>query len=249
MQANPEKFQFMVLSPFQNEVKDQYTLDLGSVILYSVTQAPLLGILFDTQLNFYAHVLNLCNKANFQLLTLKRLAHFMDASTKLAILQSFIRSNFTYCCHIWYFCSPTLREKVEKIQFRGLRYVYNDYDSSYEALLERSGLQSIDLLIQKTILVEIFKSLHNIGAAYLANLFTFGKNSTRSNNMDLFVPRVKSSTYGLHSLRYHGTYLWSFLPVGAKKATTLDEFKSALQDFKGVTCKCKLCRFYNHPGL
>ncbi len=171
----------MVLSPFEKELKDQYTLDVGPVTLYSVTQAPLLGILFYTQLNFYAHVLNLCNKANFQLLTLKRLAHFIDASTKLAILQSFIRSNFTYCCHIWYFCSPTLREKVEKIQFRGLRYVYNDYDSTYEALLERSGMQSIDLFIQKTILVEIFKSLHKIGATYmyLANLFTFGKNNTR----------------------------------------------------------------------
>ena len=173
----------------------------------------------------------------------------MDVSTKLTILQSFIRSNFTYCCHIWYFCSPTLREKVERIQFRGLRYVYSDYSSSYEVLLERSGLQSIDLLIQKTILVEIFKSLHKIGAPYLANLFTFRKNNTRSSNVDLFVPRVKSSTYGLHSLRYHGTYIWSHLPITAKAAKTLKDFKSALQEFKGVSCKCKLCRFQNNPGL
>ena len=212
-------------------------------------QAPLLGILFDTQLSFNAHVLSLCNKANFQLLTLKRLAHSMDASTKLSILQSFIRSNFTYCCHIWYFCSPTLREKVETIQYRGLQCVYNDYVSSYEELLDRSGVQSIDLFIQKTILVEIFKSLHQIGAAYLANLFNFGKNNTRSNNVDLFVPRVKSSTYGLHSLRYHGTYLWSFMPVAAKTAKTLQEFKTALLSYKGVACKCKMCRFYNNPGL
>ncbi len=84
----------------------------------------------------------------------------MDVCTKLTILQSFIWSNFTYCCHIWYFCSLTLGQKVEKIQFRGLRYVYHDYHSSNMVLLERSGLQSIDLLIQKTILVEIYKSLN-----------------------------------------------------------------------------------------
>ncbi len=149
MQANPEKFQFMVLSPFQKEYNDHYTLDLGPVTLTSVTQAPLLGILFDTQLSFNAHVLSLCNKPNFQLLTLKRLANSMDVCTKLSILQSFIRSNFTYCCHIWYFCSPTLREKVEKNLFRGLRYVYIDYVSSYKVLLEKSGMQSMDLLIQK----------------------------------------------------------------------------------------------------
>ena len=116
MQANPDKFQFMVLNPYQNQTNTVYTLDLGNVQLTCVFQDPLLGILFDSQLTFNAHVLSLCKKANFQLLTLKRLANFMDASTKLTILQSFIRSNFTYCCHIWHFCSPTLREKVERIQ-------------------------------------------------------------------------------------------------------------------------------------
>ncbi len=233
----------MVLSPFQKELKDQYTLDIGPTVLISVTQAPLLGILFD------AHVLGLCKKASFQLLTLKRLANYLDVHIKLTILQSFIRSNFTYGCHVWYFCSPTLREKVERIQYRGLRYVYCDYDSSHTALLERSGLQSIDLLIQKTILVEIFKCLHKIGAKYLANLFSFGSNSTRSNNVDLVVPRVKSTTYGLHSLRYHGTYLWSHMPIAAKTANSLENFKMALQDFKGVSCKCNLCRFSSQPGM
>ncbi len=166
----------------------------------------------------------------------------MDAHTKLTILNSFIRSNFTYCCHIWYFCSPTLREKVEKIQFRGLWYVYNDYDSSYLVLLERSGMQSIELLIQKTILIEIFKALHNIGAAYLANLFKFSNNSTRSNQMDLAVPRVNQTTYGLHSLHYHGTQLWESLPREAKSTSDLEEFKKCLVFFKGVPCKCKMCK-------
>ncbi len=249
MQANPEKFQFMVLSPFQKEARDHNTLDIGPVTLTSVIQAPLLGIIFDTELTFNAHVLGLRNKASFQLLTLKRLSTFMDVKTKLTILQSFIRSNFTYCCHIWYFCSPTLRDKVEKIQYRGLRYVYNDYDSSYLVLLERAGMQSIDVLIQKTILIEIYKSLHNIGAAYLANLFSFATNNTRSNSLDLVVPRVKSTTYGLHSLRYHGTYLWSHLPISAKRAETLDVFKIELGSYKGVTCKCSLCRFHKPPGM
>ncbi len=109
-------------------------------------------------------------------------------------------------------------------------------------LLERSGMQSVELLMQKTILVEIYKCLHNIGAAYLANLFTFGQNSTRSNNTDLFVPRVNKTTYGLHSLRYHGALLWANLPKDAKNADSLDSFKSALKGFKGIKCKCYLCK-------
>ncbi len=56
MQANPDKFQFMVLSPFKKEASDNHLLQLGSVQLYSVIQAPLLGILFDNELSFNAHV-------------------------------------------------------------------------------------------------------------------------------------------------------------------------------------------------
>ena len=130
------------------------------------------------------------------------------------------------------------------IIYKGLRYVYNDYSSSYNALLERSGMQSIKLFIQKTILIEICKCLNNIGAAYLAKLFTLGKNNTRSNSVDLFVPRVNQTTYGLHSLRYHGTQLWANLPQIAKQAEDLDSFKSALKDFKGIKCKCNACKFY-----
>ena len=36
-------------------------------------------------------------------------------------------------------------------------------------------MQSIKLFIQKTILIEIYKCLNNIGAAYLAKLFNLGK--------------------------------------------------------------------------
>ena len=98
-------------------------------------------------------------------------------------------------------------------------------------------MQSIDLLIQKTILVEIFKSLHGIGAQYLANLFKFGKNNTRYSNGDLTVPRVNSTTYGLHSLRFHGTKLWAHLSPAAKSTDDLDTFKAALSTYKGIKCK------------
>ena len=123
------------------------------------------------ELKFNAHVSALCKRVNFQLLTLKRMSRYMDTRTKLTIFKSFIASNFSYCCHIWFFCSPTLKTRLEKIQYRGLRYVYNDYSSSYDALLVKSEMCTIELLLQKTMLVEIFKCVHGIGASYLADLF------------------------------------------------------------------------------
>ena len=69
MQVNPDKFQFLVLSPFQKEADFQYVLDLPGTQLQSVQQAPLLGVLIDNQLKFNSHVLNIIKKCNFQLQT------------------------------------------------------------------------------------------------------------------------------------------------------------------------------------
>ncbi len=245
MQANPDKFQFLVLSPFQKEADFQYVLDLPGTQLQSVQQAPLLGVLIDNQLKFNSHVLNIIKKCNFQLQTLKRLSKSMGTTAKLTILRSFIASNFSYCCHIWFFCSVTLMDRLDKIQFRGLRYVYGEYDSPYDSLLEKAGMDSIELLLQKTMLVEIYKCLNGIGAAYLADLFEYGRATTRSKGMNLQVPRVDSALYGLHSIRYHGTKLWAALPNFCKTAESLDDFKSGLKDFKGIKCKCRACKFTN----
>ncbi len=243
MKANPDKFNFMVLSPYQKEYKNVYTLRVADVVLTSVLQAPLLGITFDTELNFKPHVLDLIKKANFQLHTLRRLCGLLDTNTKLTIVKAFIRSNFSYCCQIWYFTLSTLKDRLERIQYRALKYVYNEYDTDYEILLERSNMDSIDLYIQKVILVDIYKVLNNIGASYLSDLFALSQNNTRRQGRDLVLPRVDSVTYGLHSLRHHGVKLWAALPPAAKTAPDLDAFKAALAGFKGITCKCAMCKY------
>ena len=129
------------------------------------------------------------------------------------------------------------------MQYRALKYAYNDYESDYEILLEKADMDSLDLYIQKVMLVEIYKAVNNIGATYLRDLFTLSENNTRRRGLDLVLPHVDSVTYGIHSLRYHGAKLWAKLPREAKTAPDVDAFKSALVDFKGITCKCAMCKY------
>ena len=63
----------MVPSPYQKEYKNVYTPRIADFVLTSVLQAPLLGVTFDTELNFKAHVLSIIQKANFQFQTLRGL--------------------------------------------------------------------------------------------------------------------------------------------------------------------------------
>ena len=45
-------------------------------------------------------------------------------------------SNFNFCPLSWHFCSEGNTKKIEKVQERALRFVYDDFVSTYEELLE-----------------------------------------------------------------------------------------------------------------
>ena len=59
----------------------------------------------------------------------------LSTDCKILIYNSFIRSNFNYCPLVWHFCNKTNTEKLEKLQLRALRIVFNDFNSSYSDLL------------------------------------------------------------------------------------------------------------------
>jgi predicted nuclease of predicted toxin-antitoxin system len=43
-------------------------------------------------------------------------------------------SNFNFCPLVWHFCGEVNTKKVEKIQERALRFIYEDYSITYEEL-------------------------------------------------------------------------------------------------------------------
>jgi hypothetical protein len=59
-------------------------------------------------------------------------------------------SNFSYCPLTWHFCGEQNTKKIEKIQERALRFIYDDFQNSYEFLLEKSKLPSLETRRMRT---------------------------------------------------------------------------------------------------
>ena len=49
------------------------------------------------------------------------------------LYRAFITPHFNYCAESWHFCSKRLTEKLEKLNERALRIVYQDKTFTYEA--------------------------------------------------------------------------------------------------------------------
>ena len=100
MEANPNKFQCMVLGQ-KDGIMD---LVLGSTSIKFDECVKLLGVNIDNQLNFNKHTESICKKAGAQLNAFSRLRHYLDLEGRLAVVRYFIISNFNYCPLILHFC-------------------------------------------------------------------------------------------------------------------------------------------------
>jgi hypothetical protein len=103
----------------------------------------------------------------------------------------------------WHFCSQGSTSKMEHIQELALRFIYNDYQCSYEDLLHRANLPTLEIKRLRTMAIECFKIIHDLSPNCLLDLVTL-KNSSfsvRYSNI-LDVPRVRTSTYGKKSFKY-----------------------------------------------
>ena len=67
------------------------------------------------------------------------------------LVNTFVMSNFNYCFLVWNFYSAQTLNKTENLQKIALRFLLNDYDSTYEDLLEKSGYPSINLRRQRAL--------------------------------------------------------------------------------------------------
>ena len=118
-------------------------------------------------LTFNDHISSSCSKATRQLNAFARISKYSNLDLRRALRQNFILNNFNYSPIVWHFCGKTNNKKLEKIQERSLRILYNDYDSTYE------DLQSSTLLLSrlKILLLETFKSLRHTDVECLHDIF------------------------------------------------------------------------------
>ena len=96
---------------------------------------------------------------------------------------------------------------------RALRFVYDDYSSSSETLLENAKVPTLQVRRIRTMALETYKILHNLAPVCLQNLL-HTKNSKyyfRYRNI-LDVPQVRTTTYGKRSFRFAAASLWNSLP-------------------------------------
>ena len=93
-----------------------------------------------------------------------------------------------------------------------MRFLLNDYESNYEQLLEKSNKSTIEIRKLQTLATEIFKTINNLNAPYMKEIFELNTIRNPERKM-LMVKVIESKKYGTDSLRHMGPKIWNCLSL------------------------------------
>ena len=80
----------------------------------------LIGILLDSKLNFDSHITCLCKKTGQKLSALAKINRYLTHNKIMLLLNSVVKSQFSYCPLIWMFTSRYLNNALNSIHKRAL---------------------------------------------------------------------------------------------------------------------------------
>ena len=234
MKANPDKYQTII---FCKDADVTTSLHVSGARIQSDGQVKLLGVIIDQKLSFRQHATAVCGKACRQVNALMRLSNVLDQEAKRQAYFSFIYSNFTYCPAVWLLCCKSSLDKMEKANCRALRFLYSDFDSTYDELLQKGNHKSVLVLLMHSMAIEVYKCIKGISPYFMSSLFTQQDHRYHMRNENaLTLPSFSTIKYGYNSFRYLGAKIWNHLPNGIKDSSTLSIFKKRLSGFNDVSC-------------
>ena len=143
------------------------------------------------------------------------------------------------------FSSTQPLNKIENFQKRALRFLYNDFEASYEDLLSKGGKSKVNIRILRTLCVESYKTLNDLNPSFMNNIFKLKINGIEVRDkykLNLDIPKWNQRTFGYKSLKVLGPKIWNNLPYHVKFSDNLDTFKNLLKNWDGNLCKCNLSK-------
>eukprot|EP00794_Sanderia_malayensis_P004329 gene4329-4902_t len=211
-------------------------------------QLKLLGVIIDDQMNFGEHIREISRKASQRLGVLNQFRNNISTASKLTIYKTSIMPYVTYCITVWHFAKSSDLRKVERMQEKAMKIIYYDKSSSYEQLLKRAKLPTLQNRRIQDIAILMYKVKHELVPEYISKLFEMPNQHYALRNNDFVIPRYRTVMNGKHSIRYFGPYIWSKLSSSTREKPSLDTFRKTVRllDLTNIgkdSCngQCKFC--------
>ena len=157
-----------------------------------------MGIVIDNQLIFDRH--EICVKANNKLSVLTRVIKNLDLQKRRIRVKAFCESQFKYCSLVYMLHTRQLNKIINRLHERALRLIYDDYNETFEKLLERNRFFTTHENNIQQFAIEMFKVKHCLVSEVFENMFVMNNNSTQLHSKSDFY-KIKINTEYLERIQ------------------------------------------------
>jgi len=231
MVFNLDKCEHLQISLKRHSITSQYTLS-GSPIK-CVPSIKYLGVIINSSLTWSSHVTYITNKANSVRAFLQRNISRCLPSVKVKCYETYVRPILEYCSTVW--APHTLQDcqKLETVQRRMARFIFNDYSytSSVTRMLQDLHWATLKQRRTQAKLITLYKIVHNILYVPTNNILiqTTPSYPIRNHHTHHFVvPSARLESYK-QSFFPSTIVLWNSLSPNIVLAPDIDSFKDTLE--------------------
>ena len=153
----------------------------------------------------------------------------MGSNEKFILINSFYFCHFNYCPLVWLLCSKDSQQNLEQLNKRALRLALSDYSSSSDELVQETKFTTVHIYSIRQLSLEALKTLHNLSPIFMKDYFIPKPSDYDLHKRDmLYIPKVKSTRYGIKSLRFLGPKIWNSLPDDTKLSNNIRQLKTLI---------------------
>ena len=228
MSFNPNKCQVLRITRKRNPIIHNYTLH--DRILDCPDTAKYLGVHLSKDLSWNCHINAITKKANSTSAFLQRNISPCPRQTKVLCYKALVRPIVEYACTVWDPHTQKNINKLEMLQRRYARFVFNDYQrtSSVTSMLQQLQWPTLQERRAQYKLVMVYRCVNflvDIPPAYLAPSPMVSK---RGHSQMIIVPFARTLAYQ-RSFFPDTIRMWNSLPQKVVNCTTVDRFRQEVQ--------------------
>lgn len=233
---NSDKTEVMVLGPKHlREALCEHLVTLGGITTAPTTTVRNLGVIFDPDLSFDAHIRQVCKTAFFHLRSIMKIRNILSLKDAEKLVHAFITSRLDYCNSVLSGCSKKSLRSLQLVQNAAARVLTGTRKREHiTPVLSSLHWLPVKFRIEFKILLLTYKALSDQAPSYLTDLIApyYPNRPLRSLNAGLLVvPRVFKCRLGERAFSYQAPLLWNQLPLWVREADTLHTFKVRLKTF------------------
>ena len=241
LSLNVGKTEFIVFQSRRQQAHERITLKLNNATIYESFKLKYLGLILDYQLNWKAHITELCKKLARAVGLMYKIRHFCPEEVIRTLYFSIFNSHVAYGLPVWGSCNQEDLRKIQTLQNQALRAMVKqtENDLSIDQVRFDKKILNIADLFRYQISSLMWDYDHDALTPSLCKLFkksnTVHDYPTRMATREkLHVCKISTVKYGNNSFCYIGTKTLNDLKNSdiynnaRSKSTFLNSFKQKL---------------------